>query len=260
MYFGEGNKTSQNNIADFTKDDDKQEVLFLSYRKRSFFPYELFELFGKTYLKKAIDDKKCALGEENRYTFYECDADLKLDRLNLVFDSWEIRIDGDKLFEKQKSGKTRKEFIFYYKKKFEKFLFGRSILKEMEMVYDYANKQIGFYHPSVRYLGNEKILPPKVYTFLKDDKEYEAKRINKPNSSLPDPKSDEITKINYNPVKQEKKVYLADVFKVLFEILIIFIGIAMIGFLFIYGMRMRKKSKIKKSNLYLKKQRLMEMK
>ena len=130
----------------------------------------------------------------------------------------------------------------------------------MEMVYDYANKQIGFYHKSVRYLGNEKILPPKVYTFLNDDKEYQEKRISKPTSSLPDVKPEEIVKIDYNPVKQDKKVYLADVFKVLFEILIIIIGIAMIGFLFIYGMRMRKKSKIKKSNLYLKKQRLMEMK
>ena len=203
---------------------------------------------------------KSVIGEENRYTFYECDTDLKLDSLNLVFDSWEINIDGDKLFEKPKPGKTRKEFIFYYKKKFEKFLFGRSILKEIEMVYDYANKQIGFYHQSVRYLGNEKILPPKVYTFLNDDKEYETKRINEHSNSIPDVKPEEITKINYNPVKQEKKVYLADVFKVLFEILIIIIGIVMIGFLFIYGMRMRKKSKIKKSNLYLKKQRLMEMK
>ena len=260
MYSGEGNKTSQNSIADFIKDDDKQEVLFLSYRKRSFLPYELFELIGKTYLKKAIDDKKCSLGEENRYTFYECDTDLKLDSLNFVFDSWEIKIDGDKLFENPKPGKTKKEFIFYYKKKFEKFLFGRSILKEMEMVYDYANKQIGFYHKSVRYLGNEKVLPPKVYTFLNDDKEYQEKRIDEPTNYLPEVKPEEIVKINYNPVKQEKKVYLADVFKVLFEILIIIIGIAMIGFLFIYGMRMRKKSKIKKSNLYLKKQRLMEMK
>jgi hypothetical protein len=56
MYSGEENKTSQNSIADFTNDDNKQKVLFLSYRKRSFLPYKLFELFGKTYLKKAIDD------------------------------------------------------------------------------------------------------------------------------------------------------------------------------------------------------------
>ena len=128
------------------------------------------------------------------------------------------------------------------------------------MVYDYANKQIGFYHKNVRYIGSEKVLPPKVYTFLNDDKEFEEKRVGNPNSLIPDAQPEEIKKNNYSPVAQDKKIYLADVFKVLFEILIIFIGIAMIGFLFIYGMRMRKKNKIKKSNLYLKKQRLMEMK
>ena len=259
MYYGNENDT-KNNIEDFIKDDDKQEVLFLSYRKRSFLPYELFELLGKTYFKKAIEDKKCSLSEDNRYTLYECDTDVKLEPLNFVFDSWEIRIDSDKLFASPKEGKSKKEFIFYYKKKFEKFLFGRSILKEIEMVYDYANKQIGFYHKNVRYIGSEKVLPPKVYTFLNDDKEFEEKRVGNPNSLIPDAQPEEIKKNNYSPVAQDKKIYLADVFKVLFEILIIFIGIAMIGFLFIYGMRMRKKNKIKKSNLYLKKQRLMEMK
>ena len=46
------------------------------------------------------------------------------------------------------------------------------------MVYDYVNKEIGFYYPTVRYLGKEKIGPPKVYTFFEDDKEYKEIRIN----------------------------------------------------------------------------------
>ena len=180
--------------------------------------------------------------------------------MNLVFDSWQIQIESDKLFESPKAGKNRKEFIFYYKKKFEKFLLGRSFLKELEMVYDYANKQIGFYHKNVKYLGSEKVLPPKVFDFLNDDKEFEEIKVQQPTNLLPDTKPVESKEKNYESLEQDSKVHLSDVFKVLFEILIALIGIILIGFLFIYGMRMRKKEKIKKSNLYLKKQRLMEMK
>ena len=258
MYYGDD--AQKNNIAKFNKENEKKEVLFLSYRKRSFLPYKLFELFGKTYLKNAIDQKKCDISEENRYTFYECDLDVQLEQLNMVFDSWLIQIDSDKLFESPRYGKNKKEFIFYYKKKFEKFLLGRSILKEFEMVYDYANKQIGFYHKNVRYLGNEKVLPPKVFDFLNDDKEFEETKAEGSTSLLPETKPEEVKEKKYDTLEQDKKVHLADVFKVLFEILIIIIGIVLIGFLFIYGMKMRKKDKIKKSNLYLKKQRLMEMK
>ena len=258
MYYGDND--SKNNIGEFTKDGEKKEVLFLSYRKRSFLPLKLFELFGKTYFKNALDQKKCSVGEEKRYTFYECDTDVKLEPLNLVFDSWQIQIESDKLFESPKAGKNRKEFIFYYKKKFEKFLLGRSFLKELEMVYDYANKQIGFYHKNVKYLGSEKVLPPKVFDFLNDDKEFEEIKVQQPTNLLPDTKPVESKEKNYESLEQDSKVHLSDVFKVLFEILIALIGIILIGFLFIYGMRMRKKEKIKKSNLYLKKQRLMEMK
>ena len=260
MYYGDGNDTKKNNIAKFNKEEDKKEVLFLSYRKRSFLPYKIFELIGKTYLKDLIKEKKCSIGEVNRYTFYECDLDVKLEKLNLVFDSWLIQIDSGQLFEEPRETKDKKEFIFYYKKNFEKFLLGRSILKEFEMVYDYANKQIGFYHKSVIYLGNDKVLPPKVFDFLNDDKEFEEKKVETPTSLLPETIPEETKETNFNPVETEKKIHVSDIFKVLFEILIILVGIILIGFLFIYGMRMRKKEKIKKSNLYLKKQRIMEMK
>ena len=257
MYYGDND--SQNNIGKFTKEGEKKEVLFLSYRKRSFLPNKLFELFGKTYFKNAIDQKKCNVGEEKRYTFYECDTDVTLEPLNLVFDSWQIKIDSDKLFEPPKGGKTKKEFIFYYKKKLEKFVLGRSFLKELEMVYDYANKQIGFYHKDVNYIGKDKVLPPKIFDFLTDDKEFEEKKVEEPTNFLPETKPVENKEKKYESIEQDKKIHLADIFKVLFEILIGFIGIVLIVFLFIYGMRMRRKEKIKKSNLYLKKQRLMEM-
>ena len=127
------------------------------------------------------------------------------------------------------------------------------------MVYDYANKQIGFYHKSFKYIGNEKILPPKVYDFLNDDKEFEERKVEEPTSLLPETKPEEIKEKNFDTIEQDKKVHLSNVFKVLFEVLIIIIGIVLIAFLFIYGMKTRKKEKIKKSNMYLKKQRLMEM-
>ena len=260
MYYGDGNDTKKNYISKFSKDGEKEDVLFLSYRKRSFLPKKIFELMGKTFLKEAINQKKCSVSEENRYTFYECDLDVQLEQLNLVFDSWEIQIKSDKLFNEPRDGKNRKEFIFYYKNRFEKFLLGRSLLKEFEMVYDYANKQIGFYNENVRYVGNEKVYPPKVYDFLNDDKEFEEKKVETPTSLLPETSPEESHETNYDAVEQASKTHISDVLKVIFEILIILVGIILTGFLFIYGMRMRKKEKIKKSNLYLKKQRLMEMK
>ena len=260
MYYGDGNDTKKNNIAKFTKDEDKKEVLFLSYRKRTFLPKKIFDIIGKTYLKDLISENKCDVKTENRYTFYECDLDVKLEKLNLVFDNWQIQIDSDDLFEQPKEGKNRKEFIFYYKEKLERFLLGRSILKEFEMVYDYANKQIGFYHKSVTYLGKDKVKPPKVYDFLNDDKEFEEQKVDTPSSFLPETSPEEVKETNYDTIAQDKSVHVSKIFKVLFEILIIFVGIVLLGFLFIYGMKMRRKQEFKKANMHLKKQRLMEMK
>ena len=258
MYYG-NNVNDMFNMAQFIEDNYKQEVLFLSYRKRSFLPSYLFDMVGQTYLRQALYDKKCTSYYGGIYKWYECDMNLKLPNLNLVFNAWEIRISSDKLFTPSKHNKNKKEFIFYNKHKFEKFLIGRSLLKEFEMVYDYANKQIGFYHKSVRYIGNEKIGPPKVYHFLKDDDEYKTKRINKSETLLPDATPDEVNN-NYDPFVQRCKVYLADIFKKVFEILIIIVGIILVLFLIFYGLRNRRRNMIKRSNLHLKKQKLMEMK
>ena len=127
------------------------------------------------------------------------------------------------------------------------------------MVYDYANKEIGFYHPSVRYLGNEKIGPPKVYTFLGDDNEFMEKKVNETENFLPVAKPEEQNN-KYNTLDEGKKIYLSNIFKAIFEILIIIVGIGLVGFLVLYGLKMRKKNIIKKTNLYLKNQKLIEMK
>jgi len=258
LYYG-NNINDIYNMMQFVEDDYKQEVLFLSYRKRSFLPLFIFEEFGQTYLRKALYENKCTSYSGGKYRWYECDNNLKLPNLNLVFNAWEMRINSDKLFTPSKYHKNKKEFIFYYKYKFEKFLIGRSLLKEFEMVYDYANKEIGFYHPSVRYLGNEKIGPPKVYTFLGDDNEFMEKKVNETENFLPVAKPEEQNN-KYNTLDEGKKIYLSNIFKAIFEILIIIIGIGLVGFLVLYGLKMRKKNIIKKTNLYLKNQKLIEMK
>ena len=263
--YGESNesdnaKTAKNKIETFNEKEEKEEVLFLSYRKRSFIPYELFKTFGDTYFKKLIDGNKCNIGEEDRYTFYECDENVELEPLNFIFDSWELRLESKQLFSEKKKANNKKEFIFYYKKKYEKILFGRSLLKEIEMVYDYANKQIGFYHKNVKYIGKEKIVPPKVYDFLYDDNEFKEKNIKNPTTFLPESHPDErIEKNKFDAIEQNNKTHLSDILKVIFEVLIILVGIAVAGFLFIYGMKIRRKKMIKKANMQLKKQRLMEM-
>ena len=262
--YGESNgsdniKKANNIILSFEKDDEQEEVLFLSYRKRSFLPYKLFKTFGDTYLKKYLDEKKCNIGEQDRYTFYECDEDVELEPLNFIFNSWEIKFESKQLFNEKKKANNKKEFLFYYKKKYEKILFGRSILKNLEMVYDYANKQIGFYNKNVKYIGKEKILPPKVYDFLYDDTDFKEKNVKNPNTFLPETQPDEKIEKRYDTFKQGNKTYLSDVLKVIFEILIILVSLGLLAFLFIYGMKMRRKKMIKKANMHLKKQRLMEM-
>ena len=152
-----------------------------------------------------------------------------------------------------------KELILYHKDNFEHFLLGRSILKGFEMVYDYANKQIGFYHKNVTYIGKEKILPPKVYDFLYDDNDFKEKNVKNPDSFLPDSQPDERVEKNYDTLEQGNKTYLSDILKVIFEILIILVSIGLAAFLFIYGMKIKRKNMIKKANMHLKKQRLMEM-
>ena len=127
------------------------------------------------------------------------------------------------------------------------------------MVYDYANKQIGFYHKNVTYIGKEKILPPKVFDFLYDDADFKEKNVKNPDTFLPDSQPDERIEKKYDTFKQESKTYLSEILKVIFEILIIIMLIGLAAFLFIYGMKIKKKKMIKKANMHLKKQRLMEM-
>ena len=125
---------------------------FLSYLKRSFIPLEVFQQIGNLFLKNQIKEGKCKVKSQSRYSFYECDKDTVVQNITFVFGDWEFTIKEKDLFKESKEGNS-KELILYYRDNYEVFLLGRSILKGFEMVYDYANKQIGFYHESVRYKG-----------------------------------------------------------------------------------------------------------
>ena len=51
MYYG-NNINDKHNMIEFTEDDYKQEVLFLSYRKRSFLFLYIFEIFSQLISKR----------------------------------------------------------------------------------------------------------------------------------------------------------------------------------------------------------------
>ena len=93
-----------------------------------------------------------------------------------------------------------------------------------------------------------------------DDTDYKEKNVKKPSSLIPDSKPDEGLDKKYETVEQDGSTHLSQIFKVIFEVLIFVFGIILIGFLFIYAMKVRRKNFIKKANMHLKKQTLLEMK
>ena len=158
--------------------NNEQKMQFLSYLKRSFIPLEVFQQIGNLFLKKQIKEGKCTLKKNYQYSFYECDKDTVAQNITFVFGDWEFTIQEKNLFKESKEGNS-KELLLYHRDNYEVFLLGRSILKGFEMVYDYANKQIGFYHESVKYKGKQKVAPPKIYQFLEDEEEYQPYKIRR---------------------------------------------------------------------------------
>ena len=245
IYFGSEEKNSLSILK-----EEKQKMSFLSYRKRSFVPLEVFDELGNIYLKKEIKEGKCIARHQRRYSFYECDKDTEIQNITFVFGDWEFTIDGSEMFKFNKDGKT-KELILYHKDNFEQFLLGRSILKGFEMVYDYANKEIGFYHSSVKYKGKLKVTPPKIYEFLEDVDEFQPKEIR--DGKLIQPKANpEEVKINNNESVQESIVYqITDIIKNVLSILIMIVVIIIVAVIYIYSKKYVKKEKMKKVKKYL---------
>ena len=245
IYYGNDEK----NIIPMKKGVE-QKMSFLSYRKRSFVTLEVFEQIENTYLKKEIKEGKCVAKHERRYSFYECDKDTQIQNITFVFGDWEFTVEGKNMFKLRKSTNT-KELILYHKDNFEHFLIGRSIVKGFEMVYDYANKQIGFYHSSVKYKGKLKVTPPKIYEFLEDEDGFQPKEIRDGYMNQP-PTIPEEVKIKNEQV-QERTIYqITDIIKNVLSILIMVVVIIIIAVIYIYTKKYMKKEKMKKAKKYLK--------
>ena len=224
---------------------------FLSYRKRSFIPLEIFDQIGNTYLKNEIKEGKCIARHQRRYSFYECNKDTEIPNITFVFGDWEFTIEGKNMFKLNREGNL-KELILYHKDNFEHFLLGRSILKEFEMVYDYANKQIGFYHSSVKYKGKLKVTPPKIYEFLEDADEFQPKTVKDGNLIQPGTNPEEI-KIGNDEIVQESTIYqVTDIIKNILSILILIVVIIIVAVIYIYSKKYLKKEKMKKAKKFLK--------
>ena len=228
----------------------EQRMSFLSYRKRSFVPLEIFDQFSKNYFKKEMKSGKCTVKHELRYSFYECDDDTVTQNITFVFGDWEFMVDSKDLFMKKKEG-NKKEFILYHKDNFEVFLLGRSILKGFEMVYDYANKQIGFYHDTVKYTGNLKVEPPKIFEFLEDEEEYQPKTVRVGPQIFPEAKPEEVKIKNIEDVQASLMYQITDIIKNILSILILIVVIIISLAIVIYSRKYAKKEKVKKAVKYL---------
>ena len=247
IYFGNDEK---NIISIPGNNDNEQRMSFLSYRKRSFVPLDIFEQIGKTYLKKEIKDNKCIVKHELRYSFYECDNDTLTQNITFVFGDWEFMVDSKDLFI-NKRDKDRKEFILYHKDNFEVFLLGRSILKGFEMVYDYANKQIGFYHETVKYKGNLKVEPPKIFEFLEDEEEYQPKTVEVGSPIFPEAEPEEVKIKNIEEVQESLIYQITDIIKNILSILILIVVVVIAVSILIYSRKYGQKEKVKKAVKYL---------
>ena len=246
IYFGNEEKNTL-----YLDKNHEQKMSFLSYRKRSFIPLEIFDQIGNTYLKNEIKEGKCIARHQRRYSFYECNKDTEIPNITFVFGDWEFTIEGKNMFKLNREGNL-KELILYHKDNFEHFLLGRSILKEFEMVYDYANKQIGFYHSSVKYKGKLKVTPPKIYEFLEDADEFQPKTVKDGNLIQPGTNPEEI-KIGNDETVQESTIYqITDIIKNILSILILIVVIIIVAVIYIYSKKYIKKEKMKKAKKFLK--------
>jgi hypothetical protein len=142
IYFGKGD---QQDPFISTKILADSKVSFFSYRRRELLPkaamtYLLSEHFGML-----IEEGWCDRKMIKRYETILCKKDYVNDKdFFLLFDNWGMKIPKDKVFVYNEE-ENKNEFIFSYKKDYEKWSLGRPIVRLFEMVYDYENKEIGFY-------------------------------------------------------------------------------------------------------------------
>ena len=165
FYHGEENKNWECMLDSFYyKNEEKnkisinmnERVLLLNFNQKNFVSSTLFNNFGKNYFKKALQEKKCNVTDVLEYIFYQCDNNIvnQMPNITFVFGEFEIEFNNKDLFENVGNISI---FNFYYNP-FNKYFqnsFGISMLKKFEMIYDYDNKEIGFYGEKIKFIGKK---------------------------------------------------------------------------------------------------------
>lgn len=232
----------------------KKKVSFLEFRKRTLIPKFVFDYLRTKYFKKAIDSGKCEIKKKKRYSMIVCSQDFNVQNLNIVLGDWVMTIPNKKLWKPLKNG--TKEFILYQKSNYDKFIIGRSILMHFHMVYDTQNKQIGFYGPTVQYIGNKKVSKPKTYHQLLDDVKSVPVKPDKPTPSKPiqvgeiEPKDEGTKTIEINNKRSFSTAFILQVVLVFFIVLGVFVILLFALYSYV---RYRRKTKFKNRDFYVKK-------
>ena len=226
---------------------DTHKITFLSYRKRSFAPKVLLDLIFNLFFSDFALQNKCKMErEKGHWTVINCDLDVELPDLNLEFENWVLPVRGEKLFRKLE-GVNKKQFVFCQNDRRDKLILGRTILSDAEIVYDYANKEIGFYKPEVFYIGKDAPEKPKVYEFLKEEPGFRPEKFKPDFDFRPENEEGEGTREREVEVvkNEDDSVFsLATLFKKILSILIVLGIIFIFIFLVLYAIRYNQKQKI----------------
>ena len=98
-----------------TRPELNLHIIFLSYKKKTIIPSDIFLLISNSYFQKGIDNGKCSQKSDEKYTFIECDNDFDPGEgsLTLGFENWELTFNKSVLFQNSEDG-IKKKFILYY--------------------------------------------------------------------------------------------------------------------------------------------------
>ena len=166
IYFGQSEQEDQVVTVKIVADS---KVSFFSYRRRALLPQSALSYLMSVYFDKLLFDGICEIKIIKRYETLLCNKNFenKMD-FCLMFDNWGMKIPKDKVFF-YNADEDKNEFIFSYKKDYEKWSLGRPVVRLFEMVYDYENKEIGFYSKeNVMALSSKEPEPIKEYVEVID--------------------------------------------------------------------------------------------
>jgi large-conductance mechanosensitive channel len=125
------------------------------------------------------------------------------------------------------------------------------------MVYDFENKEIGFYNKeNVHFIGKYKPLPPRKYNFVKDDEDLKPQKAeNKSVNILPEAEGENGSEFDKTiEVEKTSDFNLSEFLQSLLSFLIILMVFAIVIFVFYSYNRYKKIKKFNKNIEYYQKQ------